>query len=507
MANRYANLVGSNKIKDEWQKINTGFDLVQADMDEKADASDLAILQGTVTNHIGSGGNAHAEATDQQAGFMSAADKQKLDGIETGAEVNQNAFARVNDVEASDPSDELIFEGGTGITITTNPNEKKVIFTATGTSTPGPHGSSHTEHGADPIPNATISEGGLMSAEDKQSLEALKGLPQEVAELKAETTANIGAIAVQSLSNVAGHDNTVPRFEKYVGNPIFTQAQSGLSTIYWPWILRVDTILDNPLGKYYMWFSTNHDAGAGGIGLAYADSLTGPWTAHANNPIYVDTAVGVQTETPSVIWNEKVNQFYMYYHQAGVGIGQSTCLATSSDGINWTRYGMVLDVPNSTDFPGDGHTGYFRPFRLQNRWFGYHLMGGGNYPHFGISYSNDGKLWHIDPRPLGYNSDFVGDNGYRTEWNVSNIIEYKGRMYWIGMISNFTSGGGAKDSKIVMAQICPDFRTFQSPYDVVIEGSEAWESTNIQTMSTFVDDGKIYIIYQCDDKFGIAYSV
>lgn len=33
MANRYANLVGTNKIKDEYTKINTGFDAVQADMD------------------------------------------------------------------------------------------------------------------------------------------------------------------------------------------------------------------------------------------------------------------------------------------------------------------------------------------------------------------------------------------------------------------------------------------------------------------------------------------
>jgi len=33
MPNRYANLVGSNKIKDEWSKINTGFDKVQVDLD------------------------------------------------------------------------------------------------------------------------------------------------------------------------------------------------------------------------------------------------------------------------------------------------------------------------------------------------------------------------------------------------------------------------------------------------------------------------------------------
>ena len=103
-------------------KINTGFDAVQAEMDQKAD----------------------------------------------------RAFAQVNDLAADTKDDTITFEGGTGITITTNPNEKKVIVTATGTATPGPHGSAHLEFGADPIPYATDTEGGLMSAEDKKKLTELE---------------------------------------------------------------------------------------------------------------------------------------------------------------------------------------------------------------------------------------------------------------------------------------------------------------------------------------------
>lgn len=43
MANRYANLVGTNKIKDEYVKINTGFDKVQADIDNLDDRVDTII--------------------------------------------------------------------------------------------------------------------------------------------------------------------------------------------------------------------------------------------------------------------------------------------------------------------------------------------------------------------------------------------------------------------------------------------------------------------------------
>lgn len=99
MANRYANLVGSNKIKDEYQKINIGFDKVEQEMDEKPD----------------------------------------------------NSFAKINDVEA-EGEDAVTIEAGTGITITTTPEEKKIRITATGEATPGPHGSEHNHDGADPIP-------------------------------------------------------------------------------------------------------------------------------------------------------------------------------------------------------------------------------------------------------------------------------------------------------------------------------------------------------------------
>lgn len=43
------------------------------------------VTPGTVSDHVGSGGSAHAAATTSTAGFMSATDKTKLDGVEAGA--------------------------------------------------------------------------------------------------------------------------------------------------------------------------------------------------------------------------------------------------------------------------------------------------------------------------------------------------------------------------------------------------------------------------------------
>jgi hypothetical protein len=46
--------------------------------------------------HVGSGGSSHPAATTSVNGFMSSGDKTKLDGIATGAQVNQNAWTHIN---------------------------------------------------------------------------------------------------------------------------------------------------------------------------------------------------------------------------------------------------------------------------------------------------------------------------------------------------------------------------------------------------------------------------
>ncbi|WP_342417183.1 pyocin knob domain-containing protein [Paenibacillus sp. FSL R10-2782] len=111
-------------------------------------------------------------ASPAARGLMSSADKSKLDGIESGAEVNQNAFATIKapgqgDVIAGSKQETINFAGGTGITVTTDPASKKVMITATGEATPGPHASSHITGGTDIIPDAvTGAASGLMSGAD-----------------------------------------------------------------------------------------------------------------------------------------------------------------------------------------------------------------------------------------------------------------------------------------------------------------------------------------------------
>lgn len=85
----------------------------------------------------------------------------KLSGVETGAEVNQNAFSNVTDgtntVVASTKTDTLTLEGSGLVTITADASNKKVTIGATAPS----------------YSDATQSEHGLMSAADKTKLDGI----------------------------------------------------------------------------------------------------------------------------------------------------------------------------------------------------------------------------------------------------------------------------------------------------------------------------------------------
>ncbi|ASA20951.1 hypothetical protein [Paenibacillus donghaensis] len=103
---------------------------------------------------------------DNASLHTTAGEKTKLAGIAAGAEVNQNAFATVNNIPAAAKSDTLTVTGGTGITVTTNPTTKTMFVTATGIATPGAHGSSHNNDGSDPIPELVSLKAKVTALED-----------------------------------------------------------------------------------------------------------------------------------------------------------------------------------------------------------------------------------------------------------------------------------------------------------------------------------------------------
>lgn len=182
-------------------------------------------------------------ATPSTDGMMAAADKGKLDGVQTGAEANQNAFTGVNNVLATNKTDTLQITGGTGISVTTNPANKQVTVTATGTATPGAHASSHITGGTDVIPNAvTNGNSGLMSGADAQFVR-IEGETKAGAQNKADAS----LVAANEYTDVQVGDLSVLQTttkENLVAalNEVFTHVDDGKNLIETAVIVKGGTV-------------------------------------------------------------------------------------------------------------------------------------------------------------------------------------------------------------------------------------------------------------------------
>jgi hypothetical protein len=99
---------------------------------------DADTVDGQHASAFASASHTHPNATSSTAGFMSAADKTKLDGIQAGAQVNQNAFSSVKvgstTIAATAQSDIVELVAGSNVTLTPDATNKKITIAASGGS-------------------------------------------------------------------------------------------------------------------------------------------------------------------------------------------------------------------------------------------------------------------------------------------------------------------------------------------------------------------------------------
>lgn len=154
-----------------------------------------------------------AGSSTTDGGLMSQADKTKLNGIATGAEVNQNAFSNVKvgstTVAADAKTDTLELVAGSNVTLTPDATNDKVTIAATDTT----------------YSNATTSTAGLMSASDKQKLD---DIPTNTLDLVAGTNVTITPNTSTGALTIAATDTTYP-----TGTANELNTGTGTSTRVW----------------------------------------------------------------------------------------------------------------------------------------------------------------------------------------------------------------------------------------------------------------------------------
>ncbi|AIF51273.1 hypothetical protein [Pelosinus sp. UFO1] len=101
-----------------------------------ANGGDADTVDGKHAVDFAPAGYVPPNATETTDGSMSAADKAKLDSIEAGAQVNQNAFSNVvvngTTIHADSQADTIELVGGTNIALTADATSEKVTIAVTG---------------------------------------------------------------------------------------------------------------------------------------------------------------------------------------------------------------------------------------------------------------------------------------------------------------------------------------------------------------------------------------
>ncbi len=136
--------------------------------------------------------------------------------------------------------------------------------------------------------------------------------------------------------------------ERFDANPIIHREMRGMigqvgEDINGPSLIRVPDWIENPLGKYYLYFAHHHGSF---IRLAYADRLEGPWKIYEGGvlpmeetPAY-DGADRDHVASPDVILDHEKQRIRMYYH-ADPRPGredmpyQMSYVALSNDGLHF----------------------------------------------------------------------------------------------------------------------------------------------------------------------------
>lgn len=121
-----------------------------------------------------------------------------------------------------------------------------------------------------------------------------------------------------------------------------------------PSLIKVPDWVENPLGKYYLYFA--HHSGTH-IRMSYSNNIEGPYTLYEPGTLKVEETPGRNhIASPDVHIDNDNRQIIMYYHTP-YDDWQYTFKSTSSDGINF-----ISDTDNLGMF-------YFRVFTWNGRTF------------------------------------------------------------------------------------------------------------------------------------------
>lgn len=246
------------------------------------------------------------------------------------------------------------------------------------------------------------------------------------------------AVVVGSVAAPAAADTALPVFE-YGGEITVAEelAYNPTGEFIFPSVLHASEYFPNALGEWYLYYAPHENPG--GIALMYADSLAGPWTEYAGNPLITNQWSPYYSvnhvSSPDAIWNAETGRLFLYFH----GGNDQTRVASSSDGLSFDYERTA--VTNAMGGPDVTETSYARVFPHPDEAspYAYAMFymdnTAANHRRIRVAESVDGLDWVVRPEPIVTPGSVEAGNvssGNLWTWNGQLYIVYHastGRIY------------------------------------------------------------------------------
>lgn len=284
------------------------------------------------------------------------------------------------------------------------------------------------------------------------------------------------------------------RAERLLDEPIIGPDMPGLEgergvNINGPSLIRVPDWVRRPLGRYYLYFAHH---GGHYIRMAYANSLTGPWTVHEPGVLHRDDGPGANhIASPDVLVEGEPRRLRMYFHQPVPDTGQMSFVALSDNGLQWNVQDGILG------------RFYFRVFRH-----------GGYYYAYAKNINVDGLLYR--------STDGLG--GFEPGPSFLPGIRHAAALVRDDTLYLFYSAAGERPERILLTAFdltrpWPDWEPSQP--EIVLEPELIWEGTDmpldpsrygasrtrvrqLRDPAIYQEDGALYLLYSGAGEKGIG---
>jgi len=274
------------------------------------------------------------------------------------------------------------------------------------------------------------------------------------------------------------------------------------SNIQGPSLIRVPDWIENPLGKYYLYFA---DHRGDYIRLAYADSLTGPWQIYSPGTLTLEQSFFPQTcppcsvpegstapayahiASPDVHVREDLQQIVMYVHGRDPR-EQVTRYATSKDGIHFEGHPEVLGKP------------YFRVFEVGAYHYGLAMPGYLYRSGDGISPFEEGpRFFNNDMR---HSAVLVRGNTLYVFWTQVGHVPERIMMSRITMEGDWRQWPESEAIEILRPE--RDWEGANLPLAASLRGDITVPVNQLRDPTIFEEDGVVYLLYSVSGESGIA---